>query len=121
MMFRQHGKNSADGPSLGIHVIAASQTLDKGTVLKPDSFGFRICYSVSEEDSRLALDNDVAAKMTYIPSHPRAIFKEKASGYKEYDKFKPYASPTSQQLHDAIDRVRARLLIPGEGNEHGRS
>ena len=93
-----------DGPSVGIHVVVATQTLAKGEILGADDFGARICFQISEDDSRALLDSDAGTKLR----PDRAIFRRREWPHGRVDKFKPYLEITAEQISETGDRLTER-------------
>lgn len=91
-----------DGPSLGVHVIAAAQTAGKGTILTVDKFGLRACFQCAQDDSQLLLDNDTGTK---LERPDRAIYRQRDWPYGKVEKFKPYLPLSEETI-----RVMADLL-----------
>lgn len=85
-----------DGPSVGIHTIVSTQTLSKGEIISSDGFGMRICYQISEDDSRALLDVDTGTKLR----SDRCILRMREWPYGKTEKFKPFLPPTTKEIQE---------------------
>lgn len=97
-----------DGPAVGVHAIIAGQSLLKGTVITPDEFGTRVCFQVTDEDSRGMFETDVATKLGSDDAKVRAVLWRKDAGLNRIEKFKPYLGIAESDLCQLADALASR-------------
>lgn len=95
-----------EGPPLGIHTVAATQTLARGEIVDVNEFTFRVCFSVGETDSRSLLDTDAATKLR---RSDRGIFRHHTWQVGLVDKFKPYLPVTDRDMREIAKRLVDRV------------
>jgi hypothetical protein len=111
------GKQFADilreGPSVGVHVLAwcdtpaaIERTLDRASLRE---FDHRVLFQMSASDSSNLIDSPAANRLGFH----RALAYSEEQGVVE--KFRPYATPSSEWLQAVNERLNRRAVVQAEG------
>ena len=105
---------AAQGPSVGIHVLAHADTLrDLTDRLGPDAldlFSYRVGFQITDEDSLSLFETHSVTR----PPRDRAYFRHRYWAPRVVEKIKPYPVPDPDTLHTLLAAVHAKWATRGD-------